>query len=49
MTTTTSPTTFVDALREILGPEGVLDAKSELLVYECDAFVLEKRSPQAVG
>jgi glycolate oxidase len=45
MTTTASPTTFVDALREIMGPDGVLDAKSELLVYECDAFVLEKRSP----
>jgi glycolate oxidase len=45
MTTTESPTALVDALREIVGADAVLDAKSELLVYECDAFVLEKRNP----
>lgn len=38
--------TFVDALRAIVGTEGVLDSHAELLVYECDAFVLEKHAPQ---
>lgn len=38
--------TFVDSLRAIVGTEGVLDSHAELLVYECDAFVLEKHAPQ---
>jgi len=37
--------TFVERLRAIVGTESVLDAPSELLVYECDAFVLEKHAP----
>jgi len=37
---------FVDSLRAIVGAEGMIDSKAELLVYECDAFVLEKHSPQ---
>ena len=45
MTATTSQAHFVDRLREIVGTDGVLDHQSELLVYECDAFVLEKRQP----
>jgi glycolate oxidase len=45
MTATTSQAHFVDRLREIVGADGVLDHQSELLVYECDAFVLEKRQP----
>jgi glycolate oxidase len=39
---------FVDSLRAIVGSDGVLDSHAELLVYECDAFVLEKRSPEVV-
>jgi glycolate oxidase len=35
-------------LREILGADGVVDAPDELLVYECDAYTLEKRLPTAV-
>jgi glycolate oxidase len=45
MTATTGQADFVDELRAIVGTEGVLDHQSELLVYECDAFVLEKRRP----
>ncbi len=36
------------SLREIVGPNGVVDAPDELLVYECDAYTLEKRPPTAV-
>jgi glycolate oxidase len=32
-------------LRRLLGPERVLDAHSDLAVYECDAFVIEKHCP----
>src|SRR5262245_25569327 len=39
---------LVDQLRTIVGPERVLDSHSELLVYECDAFTLEKGLPQIV-
>jgi glycolate oxidase len=32
-------------LRRLLGPDRVLDAHSDLAVYECDAFVIEKHCP----
>lgn len=32
-------------LRELLGADRVLDANSDLAVYECDAFVIEKHCP----
>jgi glycolate dehydrogenase FAD-linked subunit len=38
--------TFVEGLRGIVGSEQVLDSQAELLVYECDAFTLEKHRPQ---
>jgi glycolate oxidase len=34
-----------DDLRRIVGPGRVLDAQSDLAVYECDAFVIEKHCP----
>jgi glycolate oxidase len=34
-----------DDLRRIVGPKRVLDAHSDLAVYECDAFVIEKHCP----
>jgi glycolate oxidase len=37
-----------DRLRDLVGAEGVLSAPEELLVYECDAYTLEKNPPQAV-
>jgi hypothetical protein len=33
---------LADRLRRVLGAENVLGAHSELLVYECDGFVIEK-------
>ena len=38
-------TNLADELRELLGPDRVLDAHSDLAVYECDAFVIEKHCP----
>lgn len=34
-----------DGLRQLVGADHVLDAKSDLAVYECDAFVIEKHRP----
>src|SRR5690349_7533153 len=41
-------TNFVEQLREIVGTDGVLTAHSDLLVYECDGFTIEKNSPDVV-
>ena len=38
----------IDDLRSIVGVENVLSARSDLLVYECDGFVIEKNSPDVV-
>ncbi|MBS0209074.1 MAG: FAD-binding protein [Planctomycetes bacterium] len=35
-------------LRRIVGPDGVLSAAGEMLVYECDGFVVEKDTPDVV-
>jgi glycolate oxidase len=35
-------------LRTLLGPDAVVDQPDELLVYECDAYTLEKNPPDAV-
>jgi glycolate oxidase len=39
---------MVDALRAIVGREGVIQGEQELLVYECDAYTLEKHQPGVV-
>lgn len=39
---------LIDRLRAIVGPDSVLTSSSELLVYECDGFVIEKNSPDLV-
>src|ERR1044071_166080 len=44
----TLPSAFVEALRGIVGPEGFLTNPAELVVYECDAYTLEKMQPHAV-
>lgn len=36
---------LVDALRAVVGVDGVLSAHSDLVVYECDGFVIEKNCP----
>src|SRR5262245_50071820 len=46
MTATTSPLT--DRLRDIVGRDAVLTAPSELFVYECDAYTVEKNKPDVV-
>jgi len=39
---------IIPELRARLGPEKVLSSGSELLVYECDGFTIEKNRPDAV-
>jgi glycolate oxidase len=48
MTATLVSSTLADDLRQIVGPENVLAARSDLLVYECDGFTIEKNSPDVV-
>ena len=40
--------TVTERLRQIVGSDGVLSAHSDLVVYECDGFVIEKNSPDVV-
>src|SRR4051812_22425023 len=42
------PREAVEALVRIVGKENVLAGADELLVYECDAYTLQKRSPGVV-
>ena len=46
-TTNTAADLLVD-LRAIVGRDAVIASPEELLVYECDAYTLEKNLPQAV-
>jgi len=39
---------FVNELRRICGEDGVIADPEQLLVYECDAFTLEKKVPDVV-
>ena len=39
---------IVTQLRQAVGAENVLSAHSEMLVYECDGFTIEKNSPDIV-
>lgn len=43
--TATLTNNLVDELRAIVGLDGVLSAHSELVVYECDGFVIDKNCP----
>ena len=42
------PTALLDELRAAVGLKSVLSAHSDLLVYECDGFVIEKNCPDVV-
>src|ERR1041385_5364120 len=42
------PITLIDSLRQIVGAGGVISNTDELLVYECDAFTMEKNLPNVV-
>ena len=46
--TTAIRSNIVEQLRDTVGAENVLAARSDLLVYECDGFVIEKNSPDVV-
>jgi glycolate oxidase len=37
-----------DRLRSIVGPDALLTSPSDLLVYECDGFTIEKNKPDVV-
>jgi glycolate dehydrogenase FAD-linked subunit len=39
---------FIQTLRKICGPDGVLAGKDEALVYECDAYTIQKDLPEVV-
>lgn len=41
-------TSLPDRFRAILPADAVISAPSELIVYECDAFTLEKKAPDVV-
>src|SRR5476649_226501 len=43
---TSSP--LIDRLRTIVGPAGLLHSPSDLVVYECDGFTIEKNTPDVV-
>jgi glycolate oxidase len=46
--TTASVHPLVDRLRAIAGPGSVLTSRSDLLVYECDGYTIEKNTPDVV-
>jgi glycolate oxidase len=48
MSATTSQPPLIDQLRHAVGVENVLAARSDLMVYECDGFTIEKNSPDVV-
>ncbi|NOX57117.1 MAG: FAD-binding protein [Planctomycetes bacterium] len=39
---------LIDALRTAVGSDAVISDPDELLVYECDAYVIDKRAPDVV-
>ena len=39
---------IVDGLQRIVGPENVLTAQSDRMVYECDGFTIEKNCPDVI-
>ena len=39
---------FLKELRRIVGEENTISAPEDLLVYECDAYTLEKNLPNVV-
>ncbi len=45
---TVSTNVLFDRLRPIVGREALLSSPSELLVYECDGFTIEKNKPDIV-
>ena len=48
LSTQSKPFSLADELRAIVGEDAVVSKEEELLVYECDAYTLEKNLPTAV-
>src|SRR5713226_5323958 len=44
----TTAGSLLDSLRSIVGRDGVLTSASDLLVYECDGYTIEKNKPDVV-
>jgi glycolate oxidase len=42
------PYSLVSELRDLVGSDNVLSARADLVVYECDGYVVEKNSPDVV-
>lgn len=40
--------TMTDRMKAIVGPHAVLTSPSDLMVYECDGFTIEKQTPDIV-
>src|SRR5579884_2795062 len=45
---TATATSLLDSLRAIAGPDAVLTSPTDLLVYECDGYTIEKNRPDVV-
>src|ERR1051326_1431503 len=39
---------FRERLQQILGPDAVLTSPSDLIVYECDGYTIDKNRPEVV-
>jgi glycolate oxidase len=39
---------LIDRLRRIVGPDAVLTSATDLMVYECDGYTIEKNTPDVV-
>jgi len=48
MNQATAESPLVSRLRAIVGPENLLTAACDLMVYECDGFTIEKKQPEVV-
>src|SRR5262245_34746473 len=46
--TTATHSTLIERMRAIVGADAVLTAPSEMLVYECDGYTVEKSRPEVV-
>src|SRR5437588_2173076 len=44
----TSTPLLIERLRQIVGADAILTSPSQLLVYECDGFTIEKNKPDVV-
>jgi glycolate oxidase len=45
---TATTSNLIDSLRAIVGPDALLTSATDLLVYECDGYTIEKNRPDVV-